>query len=222
MAVGVHGRIAETVAPQVGVYPDGHEQVLLDVPEYDFHWQLTSQLRDALTLPAGSTLVVTGRYDNSAHNAHLVGAAALDPLRRCGPDKLVRFREQNQTWDEMFSPIVEYAVELRAGAGGRPARDAAQLVATSGCLVQSDGGVWSLQQARAPEPAASQSTSRAEAAALLLRPPGPAAITLLGIGPFNAPQWRGQRVVAKGVGVINAPQPRLNLTSLQSAGVRCP
>ncbi|HEY8051414.1 MAG TPA: hypothetical protein VIE42_01245 [Steroidobacteraceae bacterium] len=204
------------------VYPDGHEQVLLDVPQYDFHWQLTYQLRDSLTLPAGSTLVITGRYDNSTHNAHLAGAAALDPLRRCGPDKLVRFREQNQTWDEMFSPIVEYAVDLRSQATGAHARAAAQLVATAGCLTQSASGTWSLQHAHGLEPAASQSTSHAETASLLMRQPGSLAIPLIGVGPFNASQWRGQRVIAKGVVIRDAQEPRLNLTSLQSAGARCP
>jgi hypothetical protein len=210
------------------VYPDGHEQILLDVPEYDFHWQLTYQLRDSLTLPAGSTLVVTGRYDNSTHNAHLASAAALDPLRRCGPDKLVRFREQNQTWDEMFSPIVEYALDRRsraagpAGAAGTQTRAAAKLVATSGCLTQAGSGTWSLQQAHALETAARQSTSRAEAAVLAAQQPGSLTVPLIGVAPFNAPQWRGQRVLAKGVVVGNAPEPRLNLTSLQSTGARCP
>ncbi len=202
------------------VYPDGHEQDLLDVPEYDFHWQLTYQLRDPLTLPAGSTLVVSARYDNSAHNAHLATAAALDPLRRCGPDKIVRFREQNQTWDEMFSPIVEYARSRAAHPAGTGA--VLKLVATAGCLTQPHTGAWGLQHAHALETATSQSTSHAEAAVLAGLSPGAVTVALMGAQPFNPSQWQGQRVLAKGVLVSDAQGQRLNLTSLQPTGARCP
>jgi hypothetical protein len=210
------------------VYPDGHEQVLLAVPQYDFHWQLTYQLRDSLTLPAGAKLVITGRYDNSDGNAHLKAAAALDPLRRCGPDKVVRFREQNQTWDEMFSPIVEYAVtpsHARSGAAGLAktgAHAGVELVSTSGCVTQTHGSAWSLQHAHEFETSASQSTSHAEQALLATRPAGSLAVPLIGVDPFNLSQWRGQRVVAKGVLIRDAQGLRLNLTSLQPAGGRCP
>src|SRR3979490_1209992 len=110
-----------------------------------------------MLLPAGSKLVITGEYDNSAHNAHLLAAAAQDPSGRCGPDKIVHFRDQNQTWDEMFSPILEYAwarprrrqvgepdpakvIDIPPEASGR-AREV-RLVATAGCLVQDAGGGW--------------------------------------------------------------------------------
>lgn len=206
------------------VYPDGHERVLLAVPEYDFHWQLTYQLRDSLTLPAGSKLVVTGRYDNSVHNTHLTAAAALDPLRRCGPDKLVRFREQNQTWDEMFSPIVEYAVDRAVEHGnssGARVGHRVELVATAGCLTRAGSAAWSLQHAHGFETAANQATSHAEQAVLSTRPAGTLAVPLIGVGPFNVSQWQGQRVVAKGVLVRDTQGLRLNLTSLQPASGRC-
>jgi hypothetical protein len=204
------------------VYPDGHEQILLAVPAYDFHWQLTYQLRDSLTLPAGSTLVVTGRYDNSEHNAHLVTAAALDPLRRCGPDKIVRFREQNQTWDEMFSPIVEYARSRAAGPVTSGAPAAVELVATVGCLTQSGGGGWRLQHAHAFETATSQSSSHAEQLRLARRTDGSLGVPLIDVAPFNVARWRGQRVIAKGALVRDRQGLRLNLTSLQPAGGPCP
>src|SRR5262249_31414608 len=50
------------------VYPDGREQSVLNVPRYDFHWQLAYDLETPLRLPAGSKLVVTAHYDNSTKN----------------------------------------------------------------------------------------------------------------------------------------------------------
>ena len=41
------------------VYPDGREQVMLTVPQYDFNWQLLYVLQEPLRVPAGSTIVVT-------------------------------------------------------------------------------------------------------------------------------------------------------------------
>ena len=49
-------------------YPDGREQVLLSVPNYDFNWQLFYELKEPLKIPAGSTIKTIGSYDNSAAN----------------------------------------------------------------------------------------------------------------------------------------------------------
>jgi peroxiredoxin/mono/diheme cytochrome c family protein len=49
-------------------YPDGRREVLLDVPHYDFNWQLRYELAEPKPLPAGTRLVCTARYDNSAAN----------------------------------------------------------------------------------------------------------------------------------------------------------
>ena len=38
----------------VATYPDGREQVTLDVPDYEFNWQLFYELKEPLKLPAGS------------------------------------------------------------------------------------------------------------------------------------------------------------------------
>jgi hypothetical protein len=96
------------------VYPDGREETLLTVPKYDFHWQLAYELDPPLTLPAGSKLVVTAHYDNSLKNDHLLhhaGHEAHDPAHSPGPEKEVYFREMNQSWDEMFTPFVQYSID---------------------------------------------------------------------------------------------------------------
>jgi hypothetical protein len=79
-------------------YPDGREQTLLTVPRYDFNWQIYHQLETPLKVPAGSKFTGVGTYDNSAANK-------FNPA----PEKEVYWSEQS--WDEMFSPWVEYTVD---------------------------------------------------------------------------------------------------------------
>lgn len=71
-------------------YPDGTSEILLDVPRYDFNWQLRYELAEPKRLPAGTKLVCTARYDNSTAN-----------LANPAPDKDVHFGWQ--TWDEMLA-----------------------------------------------------------------------------------------------------------------------
>jgi hypothetical protein len=215
--------------------PDGRDQTLLSVPEYDFHWQLRYELEEPLLLPAGSKLVVTGVYDNSAHNAHLLAAAAQDPSRRCGPDKVVHFRDQNQTWDEMFSPLVEYALARsmpppgqarpRAGIEPGPAspavEDGVRLVAAAGCLTRAADGSWNLGNIRSLNSASAQSMSSFERAALAKQPRGELSLRLIGVQPFNPAGQAGQRVAAKGALITDRNGTRLNVTSLQPAGEAC-
>ena len=217
--------------------PDGREQTLLSVPQYDFHWQLRYELEEPLQLPAGSKLVITGEYDNSDHNAHLVAAAAEDPSHRCGPDKTVLFRDQNQTWDEMFSPILEYALASREhllqqaaapDSATAPQADPAasvgaskvRLVATAGCLAREAGG-WRLTQVGHIESTALQSTSTAERAALAKLSGGDQSLRLIGESPFNPSGHAGQRVAAKGALIEDTNGTRLNITSLQALGQTC-
>lgn len=49
-------------------YPDGRRELLLDVPRYDFNWQIRYELASPKRMPAGTTLVCTGRFDNSENN----------------------------------------------------------------------------------------------------------------------------------------------------------
>ena len=49
-------------------YPDGEHEVLLDIPRYDFNWQLRYELKEPKLIPRGSTVKVTGVFDNSTGN----------------------------------------------------------------------------------------------------------------------------------------------------------
>ena len=70
---------------------------LLDIPNYDFNWQLRYRLAEPLPLKSGDRLKFTSWFDNSAANP-----ANPDPTRtvRWGP----------QTTDEMMLGYVEYFV----------------------------------------------------------------------------------------------------------------
>jgi hypothetical protein len=50
------------------VKPDGAEQILLDVPKYDYNWQNIYRLREPIPAPAGSFMKVEAHWDNSAGN----------------------------------------------------------------------------------------------------------------------------------------------------------
>lgn len=78
-------------------YPDQRREVLLNVPRYDFNWQLHYKFAEPLSVPAGSVLTATGWFDNSAGNP-----ANPDPTRKVG------FGEQS--FDEMQIGYFDYYV----------------------------------------------------------------------------------------------------------------
>jgi hypothetical protein len=71
------------------VYPDGHSEILLNVPKYDFNWQHTYIPKEAIALPKGSRLDCVAYFDNSEKNKY-------NP----DPSKIVRWGDQ--TWEEMM------------------------------------------------------------------------------------------------------------------------
>ena len=93
-------------------YPDGTEETILNVPNYDFNWQMEYDFVEPLKVPAGSTLKTIAHYDNSVNNRY-------NP----GPDQDVQWGEQS--WDEMFVLFTKYSVDkndLRL-EGKPPAQD---------------------------------------------------------------------------------------------------
>jgi mono/diheme cytochrome c family protein len=49
-------------------YPDGSREVLLDLPRYDFNWQIRYIFTEPKLIPKGTRLHATGYFDNSADN----------------------------------------------------------------------------------------------------------------------------------------------------------
>lgn len=81
------------------IYPSGEKEVLLNVPNYSFNWQLWYVLAQAKVLPAGTIIECTAHFDNSANNA-----ANPDPTKE------VHFGEQS--WDEMMIGFFDVAVDF--------------------------------------------------------------------------------------------------------------
>ncbi|MBX3414671.1 MAG: redoxin domain-containing protein [Pirellulales bacterium] len=70
-------------------YPDGTTEVLLDVPKYDFNWQLRYDLTQPKLLPQGTVVHTTAHFDNSEENL-------------ANPDPTAEVRFGDQTWEEMM------------------------------------------------------------------------------------------------------------------------
>ena len=49
-------------------YPDGTQEILLNVPKYDFNWQWFYYPEEPITLPEGTVLDIEAHYDNSSGN----------------------------------------------------------------------------------------------------------------------------------------------------------
>ena len=214
----------------VVVYPDGHEQVVLTVPHYAFDWQLAYDLDSPLHLPAGSKLIVTAHYDNSSANLQLKAHDASDPLHKCGPDKTAYFQNQNQSWDEMFSPLIQYSIDTDAHpslpqaevkSSATSPSHALPVVEAVGCLASDAARHWTLRQVGSPVPVSSQATSQPEIRAAARRALGTQSYALLGLSVFSPQSHIGERVAARGVLISDSDRPRLNVTSLQPLSGSC-
>ena len=72
-AAQVHAHYRGYASKLTAVYPDGKEEILLNMPHYDFNWQREYIFKDLIDLPAGTKLVADYWYDNSANNKALFG-----------------------------------------------------------------------------------------------------------------------------------------------------
>ncbi len=79
------------------VEPDRPRTTLLEVPRYDFNWQLRYELVEPLTLPAGARIDVRGVFDNSADNP-------------ANPNPKTAVRWGPETDDEMLIGFVDYVL----------------------------------------------------------------------------------------------------------------
>ena len=76
-------------------FPDGRKEILLDVPNYDFNWQITYRTSTPMYIPKGTRLRIDARFDNSANN-----------LRNPDPAKPIRWGSASEV--EMMDGWIEY------------------------------------------------------------------------------------------------------------------
>jgi hypothetical protein len=79
--------------------PGGRVETLLKVDNYDFYWQLSYQLKTPRKLAAGTRLLWTGIYDNSANNPR-------------NPDPKAEVTWGDQSWEEMMVGFFDVAVPV--------------------------------------------------------------------------------------------------------------
>jgi peroxiredoxin len=77
------------------VYPDGKQEILLNVPKYDFNWQTVYEYKEPKKIPAGSKLVWNFNWDNSTQNPG-------------NPDPTQSVKWGDQTFEEMGIGFVRF------------------------------------------------------------------------------------------------------------------
>lgn len=87
-----HMHLRGVACKYTAYFPDGSKEVLLDVPRYNFNWQISYAYKHEglKKLPAGTRVEFEMWFDNSKERAELVGFNADRPVAFGGP-----------TWDEM-------------------------------------------------------------------------------------------------------------------------
>jgi peroxiredoxin/mono/diheme cytochrome c family protein len=80
-------------------YPDGQQETLLNVPNYDFNWQTTYRLQEPKPVPKGTELTIVGHHNNSTTNL-------------ANPDPSSPVRWGDQTWEEMLIALYEWSVPI--------------------------------------------------------------------------------------------------------------
>jgi mono/diheme cytochrome c family protein len=97
-AMSPHMHLRGKSVKWVITYPDGREQTILNVPKFDFNWQINYELDEPLHIPAGSKISGIGVYDNSLKN-------------KWNPAPHLEVFWSEQSWDEMYQPFTEYSVD---------------------------------------------------------------------------------------------------------------
>ena len=71
------------------IYPDGEREILLDVPKYDFNWQLRYEFAEPVRLTKGTRILCTAHFNNSSSNPN-------------NPNPSQEVGWGQQSWDEMM------------------------------------------------------------------------------------------------------------------------
>ena len=86
----------------VARFPDGTEELLVNIPAFDFNWQYSYELEEPLRVPAGTQIIATGGFDNSSQNV-------------ANPDPNIEVTWGEQSWEEMFMGFYSWKNVDQAG-----------------------------------------------------------------------------------------------------------
>ena len=90
ITVAPHMHLIGTDMKVDAIFPDGRQQGMIWIKDWDFNWQDSYQYKIPIFMPAGTVVKAVGHFDNSASN----------PLNPNDPPKPIRWGEK--TTDEMF------------------------------------------------------------------------------------------------------------------------
>lgn len=79
------------------IFPTGETQTILNVPRYDFGWQLWYNPEGGILLPKGTKVACTAHFDNSPNNPN-------------NPDPTKAVKWGDQSWDEMMIGFIDVAI----------------------------------------------------------------------------------------------------------------
>jgi hypothetical protein len=85
-------------------YPDGTQEELINIANYNYNWQIRYLMEEPKFIPAGTKVVATGVFDNSTQNKN-------------NPDPSRSVPWGQQSWDEMFFGAMSWKY-VEQGAGG--------------------------------------------------------------------------------------------------------
>jgi len=93
-----HMHLRGTDMTMTANYPDGRRETLLNVPAYDFNWQLFYYPRTKIAVPRGTRIDLVAHYDNSSANK-----------RNPDPNRTVTFGEASTA--EMMFGMFEFTAK---------------------------------------------------------------------------------------------------------------
>ena len=85
------------------VFPNGETRTILNVPHYNWHWQLWYNLAKPIALPKGTKIECTAHFDNSANNSE-------------NPDPTKTVIWGQQSFDEMMVCFFNFAFPAQLSA----------------------------------------------------------------------------------------------------------
>jgi mono/diheme cytochrome c family protein len=98
-----HMHLRGKYAKYTAFYPDGTQEVLLEIPDYDWNWQTNYDYIEPKVVPAGTRVELTMRFENTKEREFFNDTATTEiytnrPVRFGGP-----------TFDEMMLGFMDYA-----------------------------------------------------------------------------------------------------------------
>ena len=111
-----HAHLRGKYAKYTAFYPDGTQEVLLEVPAYDWNWQTLYDYNEPKFIPAGTRVELIIHFDNTMEREEIIRAQGTE----IDSQRAVRFG--GPTYDEMMLGFVDYAYHVPLEeAGGVPA-----------------------------------------------------------------------------------------------------